>query len=135
MSVITATIEELKRRPLIYIAGPYTKGDMVGNIREAVDWMNALIVIGCTPICPHLSHLADLIEPRTHTEWLDYDAGLVVRCDAVVRIPGESVGADAEVELARAAGVKVFEAKRVNGIVFQAVLIGEIEKWMQEGRA
>lgn len=40
--------------------------------------------------------------------WLTMDLEIVVRCDAVVCLPGESVGADGEVAHALSRGIPVF---------------------------
>lgn len=60
-----------------------------------------------TPICPHWSLTQDLIAPIPHQSWIDYDLELVARCDAVLRIDGDSVGADIEVEYAKSHGIPV----------------------------
>ena len=57
---------------------------------------------------PHLSVLWQMIAPKTHEQWLELDLELVRRCDALLRIAGESKGADQEVEFARANGIPVF---------------------------
>lgn len=43
-----------------------------------------------------------------HADWLRVDFEYVRRCDALLRLPGESVGADAEVSEALRIGVPVF---------------------------
>jgi hypothetical protein len=39
---------------------------------------------------------------------MELDNEWVLRCDALLRLPGESQGADAEVELAKKHGIPVF---------------------------
>jgi hypothetical protein len=95
-------------KPWIYVSGPYTLGDPVLNVRKAVAVSLRLLDVA-TPICPHLSHLAHLIEPQPYERWMDWDLQLLERCDALVRLPGESAGADREVARAGELGIVVFE--------------------------
>ena len=46
----------------------------------------------------------------TRTEWLAIDLAWVAVCEAVVRLPGESGGADMETAEARRLGIPVFES-------------------------
>lgn len=100
-------------RPMIYIAGPYTHPDPVANTREAILVGMALYEHeGAVPIVPHLSILAHLIEPRPVDFWYRFDLGLLERCDALLRLPGESTGADNEVVWALENGISVFTDKQ-----------------------
>lgn len=97
------------RKPLVYVAGPYSS-DPVGNTRRAIEvgmdlWESHLVDV----IIPHLTMLADLVRPMPYLKWLAFDQSLLVRCDAVLRLEGESNGADAEVALAAEYGIPVFE--------------------------
>ena len=88
----------------IYIASPYTRGDLMLNIRVAIDAAEALVAKGHTPYIPHLSALWHLVAPHPVGFWYAYDLEWLVLCDAVLRLPGASLGADAEVKAALAAG-------------------------------
>ena len=92
----------------VYVAGPYTKGDVVGNVRTAVLAGSAIAAAGHHPFIPHLSHLWHTIDPHPYEFWIAQDNAWIVVCDVLVRLPGESPGADAEVELARLVGLPVF---------------------------
>jgi len=92
----------------VYIAGPYTQGDPVVNVRRAVHVADALLDAGLLPFVPHLSHLWHLIHPRPYEDWLAYDLGWLAACDVLLRLPGESKGADVEVQKARRLGLPVF---------------------------
>jgi hypothetical protein len=95
-------------KPLAYIAGPY-KSDPVGNTRKAWEVADELILGGLvTPIVPHLTLLADAMVPQPEAFWLHYDLDVLEHCDAVLRLPGESWGADAEVEHADGLSVPTF---------------------------
>lgn len=106
-------------RRVVYIAGPLSRGDLAGNIQRATDAFMALARAGLAPICPHWSaYSGPALRTSTggtvyalasaggcglsHAEWLAVDLALVERSDAVLRLPGESVGADMETAHARA---------------------------------
>lgn len=92
----------------VYIAGPYTKGDVVMNIRKAVEAADVLANVGCAPFIPHLSHLWHTISPHDYEFWLDQDMQWLERCDVLLRLPGESAGADREVDIAFALSIKTY---------------------------
>lgn len=99
----------MSRRPLVYCAGPYTNPDPVENTNKAIHiadrlWETGLIV----PVIPHLSALWHMVKPHPYDMWLEYDLEIMRRCDAVLRSPGESSGADGEVRHAAADGLPVF---------------------------
>ena len=93
---------------IVYIAGPYSKGDVAINIHIAMGHANAVIESGYIPYIPHLTHFWHLVSPRPVKFWYDYDNHFLRRCDCVLRIPGESVGADNEVALAKVLGIPVY---------------------------
>lgn len=63
-----------------------------------------------TPFVPHLNLLWHFGFPRPLAYWLQYDLDVLIHCDALVRIAGESQGADAEVAFAEKNGIPVFES-------------------------
>lgn len=85
----------------VYISGPYTKGDPVINTRNAIEAGNEILSYGHIPIIPHLTMFWHLLTPRPWQDWIDYDLHLVGLCGIILRLPGESTGADMEVEEAR----------------------------------
>lgn len=95
-------------RPRVYVAGPYTRPDPAENVRRAVHAADELDLLGCHPVVPHLSHLHHLIAPRDYGHWLERGLEELRSCDALVRLHGESPGADREVALALALGLPVF---------------------------
>ena len=92
----------------IYIAGPYTIGDVGRNVANAVAVMDYLLDYGFIPYCPHLTHLAHLVNHRSYEDWLDLGKAWVKRCDALLRMDGESRGADVEVEFARSLNIPIY---------------------------
>jgi hypothetical protein len=94
----------------VYVAGPYTKPDPCINTKEACEVANKLCDLGFIPFVPHLSHLWHLITPKPYEWWLKYDLEWLKSCDALLRFPGESSGADKEVEFAKELGIPVFHS-------------------------
>jgi len=93
----------------IYIAGPYTKGDLMTNIRRAIQVGENLANIGHIPFIPHLTAFWHMVTPHDDVDfWYAYDNEWLRVCDAVFRFSGESVGADKEVELARELGLPIY---------------------------
>ena len=92
----------------VYIAGPYTKGDIALNVRHAILKADLLADAGFVPFIPHLSHFWHMLCPRDYNFWLKIDKEWLKCCDAVLRLIGESPGADEEVELAKSLNIPVF---------------------------
>lgn len=92
----------------IYVAGPYTKGDVAVNVRKAYEAADRLADLGFAPFVPHATHFWHMLFPRPYEFWLDLDNQFLPCCAAVLRLPGESSGADKEVALARKLGIPVF---------------------------
>jgi hypothetical protein len=97
----------------VYVAGPYRKPDPCVNTRAAVDAADYLLSLRGLPFTfcpyvPHLTHLWHTMSPKPDRFWLDYDIVWLRHCDAVLRLPGESSGADAEIVVARNMSIPVF---------------------------
>lgn len=111
-------IEEMEKRwsenIFVYIAAPYTKGDVVVNVRNVINVADDLIRCGFTPIVPplsyphNLSHFWHFVKPHTYNYWIKYDLKLLSRCDALLRLDGESKGSDKEIEYAKKNNIAVF---------------------------
>lgn len=101
-------IEKMSCGKRVYIAGPYSSGDVAVNVRQAIDAADQLILGGFVPFVPHLTHFWHLIYAHDIGVWHDYDREWLPMCDAVLRLPGESVGACTEVALAESLGIPVF---------------------------
>lgn len=97
------------RRPLVYLAAPYTRPDPIENTHRICKLATTLVNEGwCIPLVPHLTLLWHAIDPHPIEWWYQYDLDLLARCDAVWRIHGDSTGADAEVARANDLGIPVF---------------------------
>jgi hypothetical protein len=92
----------------IYIAGPYSRGDVAINVRNAISAADYLSRWGWTPFIPHLTHFWHMAFPHEYQFWLDQDMEWLKCCDALLRLRGESGGADKEVAWARDNGLPVY---------------------------
>ena len=84
----------------IYVAGPYTKGDVAVNVFNALRFADYLMRQNVTPFVPHLTHFWHIMHPHTYEEWCKYDLVWMLKCDGILRIAGESAGADKEWDVA-----------------------------------
>ena len=123
------------RRPRCYIAGPISKGCLAHNLNQGTEAFLALATAGIAPFCPMWSayskpvmtharfgpagELSQVVTCRatvqgndrmTHEDWLGIDLEWVGVSDCVLRLPGESVGADRETTHAATNGIPVFFA-------------------------
>ena len=80
----------------VYVAGPYTLGDRSENLRRIMAATVEILDAGHEPFCPLLSFFIDLTHPRPWEDWMRLDLAWLKVAEAVVRIPGESRGADEE---------------------------------------
>lgn len=91
----------------VYVAGPYSSDPVLGTRAaiEAADW---LAQRGFVPFIPHLTHFWHFLIPHPYEFWLEQDLEWLKKCDALLRLPGESSGADREVTMARTWHIPVF---------------------------
>ena len=94
----------------IYIAGPYTKGDVAENVRAAIFAANYVAHLGHFPFVPHLTHFWHLVLPNPYDFWITQDLEWLKVCDAILRLEGESTGADNEVKAAQQMGLPVYHS-------------------------
>lgn len=116
----------------IYIAGPISKGSLEHNINQATESFIELAKLGYAPFCPHWSVYSKRcvqlntteiwswdvnavvcygqVQPNeiTYEEWMRIDFNWIEVSDAVLRLEGESEGADREVRFAIEKGIPVF---------------------------
>ncbi len=98
---------------LVFISGPYAKPDPVVNTRNAILAGEEVLKLGHIPFIPHLNHLWHLISPHNEDFWYAYDLIWLRKCDAILRLPGESKGADNEMVKAKAWGIPEFKLEEV----------------------
>lgn len=93
----------------IYVAGPYTNGDVAVNVRNAYEAASRLADLGFAPFVPHATHFWHMLFPRPYEFWLELDNQFLPCCAALLRLPGLSKGADKEAQLALRLGIPVFQ--------------------------
>lgn len=122
-------------RILVFISGPLSNsGNLDENVNNAVKAGVELAKAGLAPVIPHLSvftakpcnryaSMRDLDGPQTvigtgtraghpdisYREWVEIGEAQAAACGAVLRLPGESPGAERECRVARSFGVPVFD--------------------------
>ena len=94
----------------VYVAGPYTLGDRSENLRRIMAATVEILDAGHEPFCPLLTFFLDLTHPRPWEDWMRLDIAWLKVAEAFVSIPGESLGADMEHELAEQLGIPTFES-------------------------
>lgn len=92
----------------VYIASPYTLGDVAVNVKRQLDMADKLMDNGFAPFAPLYSHFQHMAHPRPYQDWIKIDLEWVEVCDCVLRLDGESKGADGEVNYANELGLPVF---------------------------
>lgn len=92
----------------IYIASPYTIGDVAVNVKRQIDTASELIDKGFAPFWPLSSHFLHMAYPKGYETWMDLDLVWILSCDGLLRLDGESNGADIEVAFANDHDIPVF---------------------------
>ena len=119
--MVNATVSVMTKPLLILIAGPYrsgTDGDpaaIARNLERLEEAAAPLHRLGHVPMIgewvalPTLRGLSDAEAAETDVMY-DTAARLLQHCDAVLRLPGESSGADTDVRIARERGLPVYHS-------------------------
>jgi hypothetical protein len=97
-----------KPSPRVYISSPYSGGNKDENVQRAEEAWHTLLANGYNPFCPHLTHFLYELKPLAYKHWLKYNLSWLDQCEALLRLPGKSKGADDEVAYAQLQGIKIF---------------------------
>lgn len=104
------------RTPVIYLSGPISNGGQAPmweqheNVRYACETAHMLRKRGFAVINP----MSTWLEERevklhlSHEDWIRHDLPIIEKCDALLRLAGESSGADREVAHAISKSIWVF---------------------------
>ena len=97
---------------VVFVSGPITDGGRL-TYDEQRDAANAgvragieLAQAGYAPYIPHLNWFHP--DTKVMDSWYEVDLAVLERCDAVVRLPGQSYGAYYEEMRAHTLGIPVF---------------------------
>lgn len=94
----------------IFISSPYTKGDQIFNVHRQMVVADILLENGFCPMIPLLNHFWETVSKHDYESYLKMDFEMIKRCDAILRLNGESIGADHEVEFARQCNKQIFNS-------------------------
>lgn len=95
-------------RELVYISGPITHGNRNLSFYQAAEAQLRLIATGEYAVFnPMLSMALFANNELTWDAWLSNDEAWIAKSDLVLRLPGESKGADREVLFADSLGIPV----------------------------
>ena len=83
---------------VVYISSPYTIGDVAMNVRRQLEMSDRLMTLGYCPVAPLLTHFQHICFPRPYEDWMRLDLEMISRCDVLLRMEGESSGADREMD-------------------------------------
>ena len=78
------------------------------NVRRSIETADELRALGFLPFCPLLSHFWHISFPHDYEYWMKMCLEWLEKCDGVLRLPGESSGADREKAHALKLGIPVF---------------------------
>lgn len=96
----------------VFLSSPYSHPLPDGreaNMLKSFAAARVLFEHGHEPFIPLLFHVYEVVHPhRTWEQWIETCKTWLQHCDAVVRLPGESRGADLEVEYAQQLGIPVY---------------------------
>jgi len=97
---------------VVYVAGKFTvpTADLIEeNIRRAEQVGAEVVRMGASPLIPH-ANTRNFVGTATPEFWYRATLALMLKCDAVLTVPGweESVGAAEEVRVAVGEGIPVF---------------------------
>jgi hypothetical protein len=107
------------KKPTVYIASPYTRGDVAMNTHFQCKVFDQLLNDGrVLPVAPLWSHFQHLLFPRAYEDWIRYDQEMLQLYDCCLRLTAQlpntayseskSRGADAEVAAFEKMGKPVF---------------------------
>lgn len=102
-------------RPKVYISGPITKGNRTSNFAQACHAQKTLMAAGFAVLNPMLSMMHPDAWNIDHETWVANDLPWVACADVVLRLPGESDGAERECEFARHNNIAVIHT--VPGVI------------------
>ncbi|OQB10008.1 MAG: hypothetical protein BWY21_00572 [Parcubacteria group bacterium ADurb.Bin216] len=112
----------MSRMPVVYVSGPYSS-DPDNCTKRAIEVANTILSKGGVPYIPHLTQLWHLHTPKMWEFWIVYDCYILnkIKPKYLVRIPGESKGADIEVRIHKSTGGIVYELSDIEREDFQFI--------------
>src|SRR5688572_8416285 len=113
------SIRPSERKPIVYIASPYSGGDVAMNTHFQCRVFDTLLSDGkVTPIAPLWSHFQHTVFPRPYDDWIAYDKALLHLYDACLRLDAEIAAADYKQSDSKGADAEVATFLRFGRPVF-----------------
>jgi adenylylsulfate kinase-like enzyme len=97
----------------VYLAGPYSIGDQAENVRNMIHYADRLMDMGAIVYNPLLSHFHQIYSPRSKSFWYEQTLKFVAKCDLLIFLPGESRGAEREIQHAKDLWIPVYRIEEV----------------------
>jgi hypothetical protein len=95
----------------VFVAGPMSSSGEPGpNLHQAAQTAASLLRLGFAPYVPHVTWVLDAISPSSIDDWKRSNFAWLSVSAALIRLPGESKGADVEVRYAEERGIPVFSS-------------------------
>lgn len=91
----------------IYLACPITVGDQKENYHNAMKASRDLLMLGCAVFNPATFMLQPWAYEIPHDQWMRTSKDWLMQAEALIRLPGESKGADQEVRWAEELGIPI----------------------------
>ena len=82
------------------------------NVFRSVEVFLELVDAGFAPILPQLTEFIERLSGRRlpHATWMEIDLPWIEHADVILRLPGDSAGADIEVRHAESHGILAFSS-------------------------
>jgi len=107
---------------MVYVAGPITKGCIIHNVRQAHEAAVEIVKAGLSVYVPHASCFwgsvltecgkgfrpGPEVDGVHYEEWMHMYFAVIRKCQVLLRLPGESSGADREVQHALELKIPIF---------------------------
>lgn len=120
------------RKPVVYIASPYTKGDPCINTHFQAKIFNMMLDDGLVcPIIPLVSHFLHTMQPRPYKDWIQYDLDILECVDACLRLNALNLDMDYSVSESSGADGEVARCKELGKPVFYSV--HDLYEWTKQG--
>lgn len=124
------------RRPRCYLSGPITRGNRNQHFFRAAEAEKALMLAGFAPLNPMRSIVLPFAweDCMPHELWLAVDKAWVEVADAVIRLEGDSRGADEECDFAAQLGIPIFYCFSERGQSFEVAfdkMLNRLTAWRE----
>ena len=118
-------------KPTVYIASPYTKGDVAANVRFQCEIFDLLLADKkVLPVAPLWSHFQHTLFPRPYQEWINYDLEMLKLYDCCLRLEAKCEAINYRNNLSTGADGEVAAFKQMNKPVFYS--IEELYNWVEK---